>query len=144
MGSFTASLEKNINKALAEVNDKCYIIAFDLFTTVVSLSPTQPSAKYAKGHFINNWYSAANVFFFPTSPSTSYDCMASLSNFVALKSTRVFHGNDGFVSLSNSLSYARNVEYDGWKQSENPSWSGNVGPYAPVRTALLMTAPKYR
>jgi len=144
MGSFTASLEKNINKVLTEVNDKCYIISFDLFTKVVSLSPTQPSAKYAKGHFINNWFSAANTYSMSTTPSVSYDGMSSLSSIAALKSTKVFLGTDGFVSLSNSLSYARNVEYEGWKKSENPSWTGTVGPYAPVRTALTMTAAKYR
>jgi len=141
VSSFAESVKRNIQRVLTEVDTKCTLIAKDLFTTVVDKSPTKPGANYAQGHFINNWYTGINSYSQETSSATSYEGMASRQRIGSLPSG-VFFGKDGFVSFSNSLPYVRNVEYDGWMPSENPRWSGKVGPYAPVGKSLVQVAAK--
>lgn len=127
MGSFVDSMKKNINRVLTEIDNKCYAIVYSLFTSVVYNSPTKPFARYSEGQFINNWFPSVGGYSNATTGSTSFDGMGSLSRILELKTSKAFYGQDNFVSMSNSLPYAQQVEYLGWSKT---------GPYAPVRNAI--------
>lgn len=148
MGAFSDSIKRNINKALVETNSKILAIAEDTFTKAVSFSPVQPSAEYAKGQFVNSWYVGINSVSSEVTTSLDSSGSESLARIAALRSTLTFLGKDGFVSLSNSLPYAARVEYLGWPKGTGYSgwagnWTGQVGPYAPVRKASEYASATY-
>jgi hypothetical protein len=131
MGAFSDSIRKNIDRVLLEVDQKCYAIVYALFTQVVYESPTKPgppTAPWAKGQFINNWYPAVAGYDTSTTSSTDYEGFGSLSRILELKESQAFYKKDNFVSLSNNLSYANQVESQGW---------GRTGPYSPVAHAII-------
>lgn len=133
MGSFTDSIKRSTERVLKEIDAKCYAISYALFTSIVYNSPTKPTAVYAKGQFINNWFPAVSGYDTSTTSATSYDGMGSLQRIALLKAARAFYGRDNFVTLSNSLPYANQVEYLGW---------GKTDKYAPVRASVMAFAVK--
>lgn len=141
---FADSIRKNSTKQLREVDNKITDMAVELFDTVVFCSPHQPLAKYAKGEFINNWVAVANGESSQTISAKSMTGEDSLRSIERFKGMSTFLGTDGYVTLSNNVSYAYLVEYAGWPQSINPRWINNVGPYAPVRNAWTIVVPKYK
>jgi hypothetical protein len=138
---FADSIKIFGTKALSEVDAKTMSIAEELFTEVVNNSPTKPSANYAKGEFINNWMAAANHIDGATRGSNDYSGMGSRNSISSLRGGHTFFRKDGMVTLTNNTSYSFRVEYAGWP---SPTWSGNVGPYAPIAKAFISVAPKYR
>jgi hypothetical protein len=142
MGSFTESLQKNIERVKQEVDAKIIEQAQELFKLIVFYSPAQPSAQYAKGQFKNSWYAVPDGFN-ETSISLNYDSSGadSLLRIDVLKDSNAFYGKDGFVSLTNNLPYSRNIEYAGWMKQEDARWH-DTPPYAPVRTAITLIATK--
>lgn len=148
MASFAESIKRNSETIMSNVAHQCELIAKDLFTEAVNYSPTKPplkslEAKYAKGHFINNWMVGINSFNTSTTSATDVRGGQSLAQ-ISTISVSIFFKKDGMVSLSNSLDYARNIEYLGWPKTSGETWTGRVSPYAPVRKAFIYTMPKYK
>lgn len=142
MGSFSDSLERNVERVKQEIDTKIVNYAKTLFDMVVVLSPAAPEAGWSKGEFKNSWYTAFNGYD-TTSIATNYDqygqdSYTRIKEMVALKT---FYGKDGFISLANNVPYAKNIEYTGWMKEENANWKGTP-PYAPVRIAINLVANK--
>lgn len=140
--SFAAHLRKNIERVLLEVNYKINHRAYIFFNYIVKKSPHEGQGPYVSGHFINNWFPAVNGFDSSTTSSRSPDGEASLARIGAtVKNNLAFLKRDGFVSLSNNLDYAANVEYLGWKKGVDPktgwNWTGQRVIFAPVQKAIL-------
>lgn len=140
--NFSQHLRKNIDRVLAEVNYKINHRAFIFFNYIVKKSPHIGDGPYVSGHFINNWFPAVNGFDSSTTASTEADGTASLDRIQSVvKNNSTFLRKDGFVSLSNNLSYATRVEYIGWPKGYDPAsgwnWTGKRLIYAPVQKATL-------
>lgn len=126
--------------AMQKVNDKIVDNAIVLGTLLVTNSPDKPDAKYAKGLFKNSWYVAVNEFDPTIGTNADMSGAASMARITALKSTNWFANADGYISFTNNLSYSYRVEFLGWPQGEGENgwvWSGQVGPYAPVRNSVV-------
>lgn len=143
MGSFSDSIKKNVERVLSEIDTECYDRAADLFLTVVRESPSQipmgeintEQAVHSKGLFINNWMGASDSYNLSTTSVTNELGIDSRNQVVSLKELKTFFGKDGFVSFSNNLSYAQQVENYGWYRT---------GPYAPVQNAMTIVSVKYK
>jgi hypothetical protein len=140
MGSFADSLRSNIQRVQTEVNFKINAVAYNLFTRIVNNSPHVGDGPYVAGHFVANWFPAVNSFDTSITGATSDggDSLARIESII--KPSTAFFQKDGFVSLSNNLSYAANVEYLGWKAGKDPisgwTWTGMRRVYAPVQSAF--------
>lgn len=140
MGSFSDSIKTNVDRVVSEMDEKCYKVAYKLFMAVVEYSPTEEvnaggrTAYHSKGLFINNWFGAANIISNSTRTITDSYGIDSRNEILNLENLKTFLGKDGYLSFANNLSYAVNVEYDGW---ERPRWSGLIAPYAPIRNAIM-------
>lgn len=142
VGNFAQSIRLNSRAIMAQVNDKCYEIARELFTSIVNLtpSPTNPGDT-AEGLLVNNWFPVdGSSFSDAKSSAKSPYGSASLARIKALTG-RQFLRKDGTVTLSNNLSYAYRAEVLGWPQ---PAWSGSVGPYRMVAKSLQKVSAKYK
>lgn len=140
---FADSIRANVAKRLAQIDAAAIEQADDLFRHVVSFSPTQPSANFAKGEFINNWMIGFNAIE-GGSRGDDYSGIGSLNDISRLRGSRVFYGRDYMVTLTNNVDYGFRVEYAGWPA---PQWSGRIGPsntYAPIAKAFIAVVPKYQ
>jgi hypothetical protein len=141
MGSFLDSLKSNIERVQTEVNDKITDVAYKLFYRVVNNSPHVGDGPYVAGHFVANWFPAVNSYdtSITTVTSNGSDSLARIDSIV--KTSKAFYGKDGFVSMSNNLNYAANVEWKAWPAGKDPvsgwTWTGMRRYYAPVSTSLL-------
>lgn len=141
MGFFRDSIIINSQRMLANIDQKVEQIATELFTEVVANSPHTPNAATAKGEFINNWNAAKNGELRTHTSARSMVGQDSLNSIASVRNSRTFLGTDGYMTLTNTTHYGNNVEYIGWLP---PKWEGVVGPYAPVRKAFIIVAPKYK
>ncbi len=145
MGSFAASLLANSNKLLREVNEKCYAIARELFTSIVELSPSPlHPGPYADGYLVNQWYPTDGPGFseeLGPSNDTSINGMGSLTRIGQLRGNQ-FRSGDGAVTLTSNVHYAYRAEVLGWPAEEG--WSGRIGPYRMVALSLQKIAAKYK
>lgn len=125
--SFSKGLRKNINNSLENVN-KEVMQTIELFgKSLVDYSPKFPDARYAQGVFINSWYPAVNEFDPTIGSAENMEGMDSLRRLKGVISSKAFVRQDAFISFSNNLSYSRNVEYLGWR---------NTLPYAPISNSI--------
>lgn len=137
---FSDHLKKNIERVQKEVNYKINAVAYNLFTRIVNNSPHVGDGPYVAGHFVANWFPAVNSFDTSITGATSNgsDSLSRIDSIV--KDSSAFYQKDGFVSLSNNLSYAANVEFLGWKAGKDPvsgwTWTGLRRVYAPVQTTF--------
>ena len=134
MGAFSDSIKKQVEQIKADIDQQVQVIVQYYFRQIVYHSPTQPDAMFAKGQFINSWYTAINGFDTSVTASVSIDGVDSLSRISNLIGSKAFYGKDSMISLSNNLSYARQVEYDGWARTV---------PYAPVDKAYYDVRTEY-
>jgi len=140
MGSFTDSLKANITRVQTEVNFKINAVAYNLFTRIVNNSPHVGDGPYVAGHFVANWFPAVNSFDTTITGTTSNgsDSLARIESII--KPSTAFFQKDGYVSLSNNLSYAQRVEFLGWPAGKDPisgwTWTGMRRVYAPVATTF--------
>lgn len=141
--SFAASIKANSTKLLHDVNSKVYQIAKELFTKVVSLTPSPSNpGPYATGHLVNQWYPEEGDYFSEELDSnTSPIGSGSISRISGLKGVQFF-AKDGKLTLTNNLSYAYRAEVLGWPEGEG--WSGQIGPYRMVAKAIQAIAAKYK
>jgi hypothetical protein len=140
---FAASIRVNSDAVLLKVNKVAYRIAWELFTSIVHLtpSPTQPGA-FAKGLLANQWYPSVGTPSGEVGTDTSDTGSASLSRineFVA--NGKEFLGKDGVLILSNNLPYSGRAESVGWLEAP---WSGKVRPYRMVARSLIAVAATNR
>ncbi len=136
---FADNLKRNIQGALTEVSNKITERAILVFSKAVDFSPLQDDAiypgAYAKGLFANSWYPAIDEFDTTVGTIADESASGSRARIENLRNKGAFLGRDGFISLSNSLSYALRVELLGWPKEDG--YSGFIGPYAPARQAIL-------
>ncbi len=141
MGSFLDSLKKNIERVLDETNYKMTNTAYFLFSRAVIRSPHVGQGPYVSGHFINNWFPAINGYDSSTTESTDADGAGSIARIEGLvKGSKAFYRKDGFITLSNNVSYAYRVEYAGWPKGYDAAsgwnWTGQRMIYAPMAYAM--------
>jgi len=143
MGVFADSIRDSGRRALLATNDKVNQIAYELFTSVIKLTPS-PShpGKFAEGHLANQWYVEYGGFSDELSSATSPNGADSLARASAVRTGKAFLGKDGSVSLTNNLSYAYRAEALGWPEADG--WAGVTGPYRMVGTSLQYVAAKYK
>lgn len=140
MGSFTDSLKTNIRRVQQEVNTKINFVAYTLFYKIVNNSPHVGDGPYVAGHFVANWWPAVNSYDPSITGATSNgsDSLARIDSIV--KESNAFFQKDGFVTLSNNLSYGFRIEYAGWPAGKDPAsgwtWTGMRRYYAPVQNSF--------
>lgn len=128
---FGDSVRESCQRALEEIDKKCFSITWQFFTSVVQLTPVD------SGLLKNSWYPQIGPSF-SSSVGTFEDKSGSgsLSRITALANKGTFLGKDGSMTMANNLSYAYRAEYRGWPKEDNPNWSGRVGPYRMVALSL--------
>lgn len=143
MSKFLTSLRNNSRKVLVKVNRKCYEIAWQLFTSVVRLtpSPSQPG-PFAKGLLANQWYPSEGVPSSELGTDTDARGGSSLSRITAMTKGTAFLGKDGKLYLTNNVPYAYRAEVLGWPKSDG--WSGRIGPYRMVARSLQAIVAKHK
>lgn len=135
---FADSLKKNIQAVKKNVNDEAIKTVIQLANKIVDYSPLQDDALYpgvyAKGLFANSWYFGINSENNTVGTSPDESASGSRYRIEDLKASNAFLGWDGYISISNNLSYSYRVEYLGWPRKEG--YTGFFGPYAPIRNAI--------
>lgn len=140
MGSFLDSLKSNITRVQEEVNTKINFIGYTLFAKIVNNSPHTGDGPYVAGHFVANWFPAVDSFDTSITGATSdgSDSLARIDSIV--KNSNAFIGKDGFVSLSNNVSYGPRVEMLGWPAGRDPAsgwkWTGMRTVFAPIQVSF--------
>lgn len=139
---FADSVKATASKMQQQVNDKAVDIATELFTTAVKLTPVSSPKEPKRGELVNNWNTGIGVDAYDKSYNPSFDVSgsASLQGITKLKGSQEFLSKDGEVSLTNVVGYGYRAEYAGWPA---PRWNDSK-PYAMMRNALIMVAPKYK
>lgn len=140
LGGFTESIRLNSAAILQQVNKEVYRIAWELFTSVVILtpSPSQPG-RFAKGVLANQWYPSTGSGVSTSGTSASNTGSESLARINAIVKGKEFLGKDGRLTLSNNVPYAYNAEVEGWNP---PTWSGKVKAYRMVARSLMAVAAR--
>ncbi len=147
--SFLSDIKAFQQKALLAANKSVSEAAFGslgVFQEAVALSPTAPEAQYAKGLLINSWYPSVGGFDTTVGTTTDYYGSGSLSRIKAMLSQNLFYGKDNMVTLTNSVDHAYRVEYLGYPMGEGTNgweWTGKVGAYKMVATAVSIFKSKY-
>lgn len=117
---FAASIKFNGSAILQKVNEEVNRIAWELFTSVVKLTPS-PSfpGKYAKGVLANQWYPSTGNASAAKGTDRSPTGSASLARINAVvKSSNEFLGKDGKLTMANNLDYAVQAERLGWARTK--------------------------
>lgn len=140
------AIDRASTEVLAKINLTCYEIAWELFTSVVKLTPSPSNpGQYAKGLLANQWYPAENSASSARSSSIDSNGSGSLDRINAFAKGGVeFYCKDGKVVLANNMPYAYRAEVLGWPKEDNPIWSGKVGPYRMVSRSLIAISAKYK
>jgi hypothetical protein len=127
MGSFTDSLNRNIDRVKKEIDTKLYNIFADLASTVVYNCPI------LRGNLINDFWAASNTYNTTTQtpidadlnsktgPHSDVTGSGSLGRIKDVQKLGTFYGKDGFLSFSTSVNYAYKIEYDGWSKVKAPT-----------------------
>ena len=141
MSFFEKSVRAAAHKVLVAVNLKCYQITWELFTSVVSKtpSPTNPG-KYATGLLANQWYPMERGSSGSRGGATNPSGADSVARIRAMMNGVEFYDRDGKITLSNNLDYAGQAESVGWNP---PRWKGTA-PYRMVALSLQATVAKYK
>jgi len=148
MGVFSDSIRQNVDSVLSKVNKQCYQIAWELFTSIVHLSPSKVNpGPYATGLLVNQWYPQAGTPSNAVGTDTSPNGSASLTRINAMMRGTEFLGKDGKLYLTNNVDHAYRAEVLGWYF---PEWSGKSGsdrqgaPYRMVARSLTATKAKFK
>lgn len=145
---FAEDILKFKEKALLDANKSVSNAAESLFTQIVVLSPSPTNpGLFAQGHLADQWYPAVGgEFSADISSSTNPSGANSLSRIKAILAQQIFLGNDNTLTFTNNLNYAYRVEYLGFPAGGGTNgyiWSGKVGPYRMVGTAVINFKSKY-
>ena len=141
MSFFEQSVRAATNKILVAVNLQCYQIAWELFTSVVSKTPSPANpGKHAKGLLANQWYPQERGASAARGAATNPSGADSITRIRAMMNGIEFYDRDGKITLSNNLDYAVQAESLGWNP---PRWKGTA-PYRMVALSLQATVAKYK
>lgn len=146
--SFADDVKRWEAKALAQMNKSVSNAVESLFTNVVVLTPSPANpGLFAQGHLADQWYTqAGGGFSSDISSVTNPNGANSLSRIKAILAQGIWLGKDNIVTLTNNVSYSYRVEYLGFPAGEGANgflWSGRVGPYRMVGTAVTNFRGKY-
>lgn len=136
MSVFSNSVKASCTKILNDIDAKCFQISWELFSLVVSKtpSPSNPGPR-AKGLLANQWYPMSGGVSAAVGTSTNASGNDSLSRIRSMMNGRDFFGKDGRLTLSNNLDYAVKAESDGWQRT---------APYRMVALSLQATVTKFK
>lgn len=136
MAGFADSIKANCQKILEQVDKKTYSIVWQLFTSVVYLSPSPANpGETAKGLLANQWYpQIGEGYSSQLTSSTSPYGSDSLARINSTANQKIFYGKDGVMSMANNVSYAYRAEKLGWLE---PPWHRGVQPYRMVSLSIL-------
>lgn len=109
-------------------------IAKELFKGVILRTPVY------QGILINNWMPMKNGYNESTTEQKG-NAAGAIAKVEAIITPGTFLNKDGFVTMTNSLSYAYRAEYLGWPEKDG--WSGRVGPYRMVGLSLTEISARY-
>lgn len=140
-----ADVERAAQEILGRVNERIYEVAWELFTYVVSITPSPSNpGEYAKGLLANQWYPSAGQPIIRRGTATDPFGQASLDRIDKLTkgNGNQFLMRDGRLVMTNSVDYAVRAEQIGWPANEG--WSGRVGPYRMVALSLRRISAKYK
>jgi hypothetical protein len=141
MGKFSQSIRASSQNLLVAVNNKVYSIAWELFTTVVKLTPSKANpGPHAKGLLANQWYPQEGSASTARSNAMSDNGAGSLARIQAMLGGTEFLGKDGKLTLTNNIDYAILAETEGWQP---PKWRGTK-PYMMVAKSLQIIAAKHK
>ena len=120
-----------------EIFTRVRLFTIDVLSTCIKFSPEMPPgslgvvAPYSKGHFIANW----NVSYSKVHTTTSLS-MTAVQKIADIESTisKDYFKTYSSVHMTNSLSYADNVENVGWTRTQA---------YAPVAKTANLIRTKY-
>jgi hypothetical protein len=147
MNSFVLDIKAFEEQALLLANNNLCRDAEEVFSGVVVESPDPPGVGgFAKGLLKNSWYIDTKGIDNTVGTTPNATGADSLSRIKAALGTLPFYGKDGAVTLTNSLDYAYRAEVLGWPAGEGTNgftWSGRVGPYAMVQTAITNFKAKH-
>lgn len=136
MGAFAKSVLQNTKQVQQELNDNIIQFAQEAFVSVVEKSPSKLiGSNYAEGELKNQWYPAANALSSSLTSAKSQVGADSLSRISSMDSWKTFLGKDGYVSLTNNISYAYQAEALGW---------GYTTPYGMVERAYIEAKAKLK
>lgn len=145
---FAEDVEKFRLKALAQANSSISNAAESLLTDVVvnTPSPANPG-NFSQGHLADQWYTeVGGGFSSAVSDATNPNGANSLSRIKATLAQQLWFGKDNKLTFTNNVSYAFRVEYLGFPKGEGANgyvWSGKVGPYRMVGTAVTNFKGRY-
>jgi hypothetical protein len=142
--SFSESIAAGKARLLKEANDKCYLIATELFESIVVLSPSPSNpGPWATGLLANQWYPLeGGSFSSALTGATSATGADSLGRIRSLRQKgKEFLGKDGVLTLSNNVPHAALAEYIGWLP---PRWIPGHAPYRMVSISLQKIVAKYK
>lgn len=145
--SFLDDIEAFREKALTAASDNTNKVVDTLFTQTVARSPTVGYGDYSQGVMIANWYvTSGNDYSTETSTSADPSGAASVSRIDGALAEDLFYGRDNILSMSNSSPGVYRAEILGWPSGDNETgwrWTGTVGPYAMISTAVQFTLNEY-
>ena len=141
MGSFTDSLQRNIERVKKDIDSKCYMIFADIASTVIYNCPV------LRGNLINDFHPMANGY--NTTVFTQVDAegnskigphsdvtgSGSLGRISLMANLNTFYGKDGFLSFCSSVPYLHKIEFDGHSQKV---------PTGFLRNSVIIAGVKYK
>ena len=136
MSFFEKSVKAATSKILDDINTKCYQVSWELFSLVVSKTPSQTNpGPTSKGLLANQWYPQTGSASSAKGTSTSPNGSDSLARIKSLLNGREFYSKEGRFTLSNNLDYALQAESEGWRRTT---------PYRMVALSLQATTIKFK
>ena len=140
---FAESIRRGNEAVLLKVNKEVYRIVWELFTSVVQLTPSPSNpGPWAKGLLANQWYPSVGEGVGNLGTDTNDIGADSLNRVNAfVRDGKEFVGKDGKVSLTNNVPYAYQAEAIGWMP---PQWTGRSKAARMVARSLMNVAAKNR
>lgn len=145
--TLSLDIKKWEEKALLAINKSFCNKVEELFVEPVKESPDPPGVGgFAKGLLKNSWFVQVNGTDDTVGTVPNAIGADSLSRIKAVLTIYPFYGKDAYITLTNSVEHAYRAEVLGWPQGEGThgfTWSGRVGPYSMIRTAVTNFKGKY-
>ncbi len=144
MGKFGDSFLAFEEKALLQANTSVSNVAKDLFTKVVSITPSVVfPGHWAKGHLANQYYLEwGGSFSSEISNAISDNGNDSLTRIQVGLNTLGFYKKDNVVTFTNNVDYAYRAEHIGWLQADNPRWKNRTA-YKMISISINYIKGKY-
>jgi hypothetical protein len=139
---FASDVDKWCKKVPLEVNNAVCNKYEPLLNEVVVLSPNPPGkGGYSKGITKGGWYPSVDSINYSVNSVKDETGATSFSRIKAILASKPFLNKDATLYFSNSTPWINYVENIGWPKNYPGNdtgwdWSGKIGPYAMVQTAI--------